>query len=116
MNQNKNITDLAEAIHRHNCLKGFYDDVANANEQVKNLFISQQIALIHSEVSEAMEYHRKPKPDNHLPHRTGFEVELADAIIRILDLCGYLQIDINTVIFEKLEYNTKRPYKHGKQF
>ena len=46
------------------------------------------LCLVHSEVSEAMEGARKNRMDDHLPHRKAFEVELADAMIRILDLAG----------------------------
>ena len=41
---------------------------------------------------------------------------LADAVIRIADLCGYLGIDLDTVISEKMAYNETRPFKHGKRF
>ncbi len=43
-------------------------------------------------------------------------VELADAVIRIADLCGHLGIDLDAVIEEKMAYNADRPYKHGKRF
>lgn len=43
-------------------------------------------------------------------------VELADAVIRIADLCGHLGIDLDAVIAEKMAYNDGRPYKHGKRF
>jgi hypothetical protein len=46
----------------------------------------------------------------------GVAVELADAVIRIADLCGYLGIDLDTVISEKMAYNETRPFKHGKRF
>lgn len=46
----------------------------------------------------------------------GVAVELADAVIRIADLCGYLGIDLDAVISEKMAYNETRPFKHGKRF
>src|SRR5271157_249593 len=48
----------------------------------------ERFALIHSEISEAMESHRKDLMDDKLPHRKGVEVELADALIRIFDYAG----------------------------
>lgn len=67
-----------------------------------------KIALIHSEISEAMEGGRKNKMDDHLPHRKSEEVELADAIIRIMDLAGARNLDVAGAIVEKLAYNQQR--------
>lgn len=65
-------------------------------------------SLVHSEVSEAMEGHRKNLMDDKLPHRSMLEVELADAVIRIMDMCGRLGLDLGGAIEEKLEYNRTR--------
>lgn len=67
-----------------------------------------KIALIHSEVSEALEAHRKNKMDDHLPHRWGVEVELADALIRIFSLAEWMKLDLSGAMMEKLEYNRRR--------
>lgn len=67
-----------------------------------------KIALIHSEVSEALEGVRKGLPDTHLTHRSAFEVELADALIRICDLAGANGLDLGGAVAEKMEYNMKR--------
>lgn len=67
-----------------------------------------KIALIHSEVSEALEGGRKNAQDEHLPHRKSVEVELADAVIRIFDLAGKMNLDIAGAIVQKLAYNQKR--------
>lgn len=90
------------------------------------------IALIHSELSEALEEVRAGKPELYFKEVNGFTVtdaterrgekpegvavELADAVIRIADLCGHLGIDLDAVIAEKMAYNAGRPYKHGKRF
>ncbi|MGG3888623.1 MazG nucleotide pyrophosphohydrolase domain-containing protein [Metabacillus fastidiosus] len=64
------------------------------------------LALIHSEVSEALEADRKGNQEN-------FAEELADVCIRIFDLCGSKGIDLEKAIFEKMERNKGRSYRHG---
>ena len=64
------------------------------------------LALVHSEVSEALEDFRK---DN----REHFEEEIADVIIRCLDLAGGLGIDVDKAVFDKLAQNRLRSYRHG---
>ena len=72
------------------------------------LVFATKLALIHSEVSEALEGGRKGIQDDHLPHRRSEEVELADALIRIFDLAGARKLDIAGALIEKLAYNQKR--------
>lgn len=67
-----------------------------------------KFALIHSEVSEAMEGERKNLNDSHLPERKSVEVELADVIIRVLDYGGAYDLDIAGALIEKLKYNQNR--------
>ena len=67
-----------------------------------------KISLIHSEISEALEGGRKREADHHLPERSAVEVELADAIIRIMDLAGAMNLDLAGAIVEKLAYNLSR--------
>ena len=65
--------------------------------------------LIVSEIAEAMEGDRKNLMDDHLPYRSMLEVELADAVIRILDLAGREGLDVAGAIHDKLIYNLNRP-------
>ena len=67
-----------------------------------------KIALIHSELSEALEADRKGEMDDKLPHRPGIEVELADALHRIFDTAGALNIDLAGAYVEKSRFNAKR--------
>ena len=66
------------------------------------------LALIHSEISEALEGYRKDLWDDHLPNRKMAEVELADAVIRIFDLAERSGFDIGNAILEKHKYNMIR--------
>ena len=93
------IADLQERIHSGNIKAGWYD---NPRED------GTILCLIHSEISEAMEGVRKGLQDDHLPHRPMVEVELADAVIRILDYAGFKGLDVAGAIFEKLHYNAHR--------
>jgi len=70
--------------------------------------VAQKLCLIHSEISEAMEGHRKGLMDDKIKHRPMIEVELADAMIRICDLAGALGMDLGGAIQEKLAYNATR--------
>lgn len=100
------IQDLVDECHGRSLLAGWYVDPKTREPLVRN--IGEMLALIHSEISEALEAHRKGLQDDHLPHRKGVEVELADAMIRILDLAGHLQLDLGGAYAEKLAYNASR--------
>lgn len=71
--------------------------------------VAEKLCLIHSEVSEAMEGHRKGLQDDKLLYRPMIEVELADAVIRIADLAGALGLDLGGAIAEKMAFNAVRP-------
>jgi NTP pyrophosphatase (non-canonical NTP hydrolase) len=77
-------------------------------EFIKANLVPKKLLLIHSEISEACEADRKNLMDSHLPHRLGIEVELADALIRICDLAGALELDLGAAVAEKMAYNAAR--------
>jgi hypothetical protein len=90
------------------------DTVAEFDPSQRNF--GEVLALIHSELSEALEADRKKLNDDKLSHYEGKWVELADALIRILDYVGAFDIDIDQIVQEKLEYNRSRPRLHGKNY
>lgn len=114
------INKLAKEIHFANVAKGFYDEERE---------IGTLLMLIVSEVAEAMEADRKNRYANLslLPNgfdkglfleniKDTFEDEIADVFIRILDLCGHMNIDIEKHVELKLQYNKTRGYKHDKAY
>ena len=75
------------------------------------------IALMHSELSEALEADRKGLMDDKLPAYEGRAVELADTVIRILHAQRKHSLDsIGALVVMKSLYNLTRPYKHGKEY
>lgn len=88
---------------------GWWTDLKTGEKLTRDqVNIPEKLCLIHSEISEAMEGARKGLKDDHLPGRSMLEVELADAVIRILDLSGYLGLNLADAIVEKLAYNQQR--------
>lgn len=88
---------------------GWWNDLESGTSLIEApRIVEQKLCLIHSEVSEALEGHRKNLMDDKLPHRKMLEVELADAIIRICDLAGAMSLDLGGAIAEKLQYNLHR--------
>lgn len=70
--------------------------------------VAEKLCLINSEVSEAMEGHRKDLMDDKLPQFKAMTVELADACIRIFDLAGALGLDLGPALAAKMAYNAQR--------
>jgi len=68
----------------------------------------ERFALMHSEISEAMEAHRKDLVSDHILEFKGVEEELADALIRIFDYCGDNNLRIGEAFVAKLQYNRNR--------
>lgn len=99
-------------------------------QEAAALQTARRLALVHSEVSEALEACRKGKRaglaafksdgetkeafEKHI--KDSFEDELADAVIRLLELAACENIDIETHVRLKMEYNAARPYKFGKAY
>lgn len=93
------ISDLQVTIHQQNKDMGWWDKPREEGTL---------LMLIVSEVAEAMEGERKDLMDDHLPHRKMAEVELADAVIRILDYAESKGYDVAGAMAEKLVYNRHR--------
>jgi len=121
----KGLNEASQKIHKASKLKGFYE---------KPREIGTLLMLVVSELSEALEADRKNRYASDMPTvllhsdldtfpeifkgnvKDTFEDEIADAIIRLFDLCGYMNIDIEKHIDLKLKYNQGRPAKHGKNY
>jgi len=72
------------------------------------------IALMHAELSEAVEAIRDGNPpDKYLPQHDALTVELADCIIRIFDFAAANKLDLADALLDKMEYNQGREYRHG---
>lgn len=109
-----NLNSVAAIINQRNAAAGWWTNLetgesmlTKAGEKPKRN-VPEMLMLIVTEVSEAMEGYRKGIKDDHLPHRDMLEVELADALIRILDMAHGIGYDIGGAVAEKLEYNMRR--------
>jgi hypothetical protein len=92
------LNKLRDIVYNYNIRAGWYD---------KPREFGTRIALLHSELSEALEGDRKGLMDSHLPHRRSSEVEIMDMFIRGFDLAGAENYDF-AALAEKFEYNRHR--------
>ena len=93
----KTIRDWQVDVHTNAKKHGWYD----TKREVPEL-----LCLIHSEISEALEAYRVDDQDS-------LREELADVAIRLLDMCEFLKIDLESEIDAKHKKNLQRPYRHG---
>jgi NTP pyrophosphatase (non-canonical NTP hydrolase) len=100
-----NLNDYAKEVHAAN--GKWWTNIHTGATLNRNF--GELIALCHSELSEALEGHRKDLMDEKLPHRKMAEVELADCVIRILDVCAGFGYDLQGAYEEKMRYNAVRP-------
>lgn len=98
---------IQDRAYENSKSKGFWDKPRNKGEA---------FMLMVSELVEGFEGVRKDLMDDHLPARKMEEVELADAVIRIMDYAAGFNLDVAGAVLEKMEYNKQRPFMHGKKF
>jgi NTP pyrophosphatase (non-canonical NTP hydrolase) len=106
---------MAQEIHHGQQEKGFYGFSGESfNIDQKLLLVVGEVAEAHEEIRSNNDPHYTYYSEDNKPE--GFEFELADVLIRVLDLAGALNIDIGARVDEKLAYNESRPYMHGRKF
>lgn len=100
------LTNMVNECHGRSVRAGWHHDPNTGAPITRN--VAEMLCLIHSEVSEALEGFRKNLNDTHLTDRQMIEVELADVLIRVFDLAGYLELDLGQSYRRKLVYNATR--------
>lgn len=101
------VNDLAERCHKVSRDHGFWEDLSPSDVEV----VLAKLCLIHSEVSEACEGIRENIADD---EKGGLGEELADTIIRCLDLAEARGINIEQLMVNKITENEHRQHMHGK--
>lgn len=102
--RDKQINEMCVEVHKAN--QKWWQDLKTGEPLKRN--VGELLCLVHSELSEAMEGHRKNLQDDKLPLRPMIEVELADAVIRIFDIAAGLHLDLGGAYVEKIAYNATR--------
>ena len=105
------INSIANICYQASKEGGWHNDRVTGlprTDAENDALVPTRLMLTVGELSEAMEAHRCDKMDDKLPHRSGLEVELADAVIRIFDLARAMNLDIGGAMVEKITYNLSR--------
>lgn len=100
------INALSAEAHAASHAAGWYTNLKTGEPLERN--VGEMLMLIVSELAEGMEGVRKNLMDDKLPHRKMIEVELADALVRIGDLAGFLGLDVGGAVVEKMDFNANR--------
>lgn len=122
------INELVKAAHANAVAKGFWPTIHAEYSDPPSY--TEKLFLVVSELVEAGEELRSGHApdeiyvdevmsdlqDAQLSKPEGVPIELADAVIRIMDFCGYAGIDLEAAIELKMKFNTTRPHLHGKKF
>lgn len=110
INLRNGINQMVRTCHNASKAAGWWNDLHTGEPlPLTQERVGDKLMLIVTEIAEAKEGHRKDLMDTHLTDRKMFEVELADAQIRIADLAGAMGVDLAGAVVDKLAYNATRP-------